>query len=376
MRIAVNTRLLLKDKLEGIGWYTLETLSRIVKSHPEHEFYFLFDRPYAEEFIFEENVHPIVINPPTRHPILWYYWFEIRIPKVLKRLKADLFLSPDGFLSLTSKIPSIAVIHDINFKHHPKDLKYVHRVFYNYFFKKYARRADRIVTVSNFSKADICENYQIEESKIDVSLNGVNANFHPIGLVEQIAVRKKYSEGKDYFLFVGALHPRKNISRLLQAFDDFKSTTNSSNKLLIVGAKMWWNKELQNSFETLRHKNDVIFTGRKSPEELNQLYASAFAFCFVPYFEGFGIPIIEAMKCACPVITSNITAMPEVAGDAALLVNPFDITEITNAMIKLNMNNELRSELSARGQIHSQHFNWNTTAQNLGQSIEKVLSKC
>ncbi len=376
MRIAVNTRLLLKGRLEGIGWYTFETLSRIVKSHPEHDFYFLFDRPYSEEFVFAENVHPIIVGPPTRHPLLWYYWFEIRIPKILKKLKADIFLSTDGFLSLVSKTPSIAVIHDINFKHHPKDLKFSHRIFYNHFFKKYAQKASRIVTVSNYSKTDICDNYRIQASKIDVSLNGVNTNFHPIGIDQQIAIRKKYSAGKDYFLFVGALHPRKNISRLLEAFDQFKSKTNSTNKLLIVGAKMWWNKKLEASFNQMCHKKDVIFTGRKSPEDLNQLYASALAFCFVPYFEGFGIPILEAMKCACPVITSNITSMPEVADDAALLVNPYDVDEISSAMIKLNWNNDLRSELSARGQIHAQHFNWNTTAVNLWNSIEKVMSEC
>ena len=376
MRIAVNTRLLLKDRLEGIGWYTFETLSRIVKSHPEHDFYFLFDRPYSEEFVFAKNVHPIIVGPPTRHPLLWYYWFEIRIPKILKKLKADIFLSTDGFLSLVSKTPSIAVIHDINFKHHPKDLKFSHRIFYNHFFKKYAQKASRIVTVSNYSKTDICDNYRIHASKIDVSLNGVNTNFHPIGIDQQIAIRKKYSAGKDYFLFVGALHPRKNISRLLDAFDQFKSKTNSTNKLLIVGAKMWWNKKLEASFDQMCHKKDVIFTGRKSPEDLNQLYASALAFCFVPYFEGFGIPILEAMKCACPVITSNITSMPEVADDAALLVNPYDVDEISSAMIKLNWNNDLRSELSARGQIHAQHFNWNTTAVNLWNSIEKVMTEC
>ena len=376
MRIAVNTRLLLKDKLEGIGWYTYETLSRIVKSHPEHEFYFLFDRPYSKEFIFEKNVHPIVINPPTRHPILWYIWFEWRIPKILRKINADVFLSPDGFLSLKSNTPSIAVIHDINFKHHPKNLKFFHRIFYNYFFKKYAKKASRIVTVSNYSKQDICNSYNIDASKIDLSLNGVNSNFHPIGLQDQIATRNKYSDSKDYFIFVGALHPRKNILRLLLGFDAFKSESKSSNKLLIVGAKMWWNNDLKKCFENLKYKDDVIFAGRKNTEELNLLYASALALCYVPCFEGFGMPIIEAMKCACPVITSNVSAMPEVAGDAALLVNPFEITEITDAMTKLNANNELRAELSSRGQMHSQHFNWNTTAIALWESIEKVIHKC
>jgi len=376
MRIAVNTRLLLKNKLEGIGWYTYETLSRIVKAHPEHEFYFLFDRPYSDEFIFADNVHPIVIPPATRHPLLWYIWFELRIPKVLGRLKIDLFLSPDGFISLSTKIPSIAVIHDINFEHYPKDLKFSHSKFYRLFFKKYANKATRIVTVSNYSKQDICETYTIDPSKIDVSLNGVNNSFHPIGIQNQIAVRQQYSHGKDYFLFVGALHPRKNIKRLLLAFEQFKSKSKSSNKLIIVGAKMWWNDELKSCFDQLDYKEDIIFTGRKTLEELQLLYASALAFCFVPYFEGFGIPIVEAMKCGCPVITSNCTAMPEVAGDAALLVDPFQVNEISDAMILLDSNNELRSNLSAKGIVHAQNFSWNSTAAELWLSIEKVLQEC
>ena len=114
----------------------------------------------------------------------------------------------------------------------------------------------------------------------------------------------------------------------------------------------------------------------KNPKELNQLYASAQALCFVPYFEGFGIPIIEAMRCGCPVITSNCTSMPEIAGDAALLVNPMEVNEIKNAMIKLITNNELRSELSARGLIHAQHFNWNSTAKILWNAVEKELPLC
>lgn len=376
MRIAINTRLLLKGKLEGIGWYTYETLSRIVKTHPEHEFFFIFDRPFSNEFIFEKNVTPIVLGPPTRHPILWYIWFELRLPKLLKKLNIDLFLSPDGFLSLASKIPSVAVIHDINFEHHPKDLKFSHSKFYRIFFKKYAHKANRIVTVSNYSKLDISKTYDVNKAKIDVSLNGVNSLFHPIELSEQINIQKQYSQGKEYFLFVGALHPRKNIKRLLVAFDLFKTETNSKNKLLIVGAKMWWNRELKEAFENLTHKDEVFFTGRKSLPELKLLYASAQAFCFVPYFEGFGIPILEAMRCGCPVITSNCTAMPEVAGEAAILVDPFNIEDIKNAMIIVEKDNDLRVKLSKKGLIHSQNFSWNKTANALWASINKVLQEC
>lgn len=372
MRIAVNTRLLLKDKLEGIGWFSFETLSRITKAQPKHDFFFLFDRPFSSDFIFENNVHPIVVSPPTRHPLLWYIWFELRIPKILKEIDADVFLSPDGFLSLRSLIPSLAVIHDLNFEHYPKDLKFSHRLFYRFFFKKYAQRANQIATVSEYSKKDICSKYKIDASKIDVCLNGVSSKFHPIGLSEQIKVKKMYSQGVDYFLFVGAIHPRKNITRLLKAFDAFKKKSKSSNKLLIVGSKMWWNQALQKSFENTFHKQDIIFLGRKNQLELNNLYASALALCFVPYFEGFGIPILEAMKCACPVITSNCSSMPEVSGDAALLVNPLKIEEISNAMYRLDQDTNLRTLLSAKGQIRAEKFGWNSTANALWKSIEKI----
>ena len=119
MKIAVNTRLLLKDKLEGIGWFSYETLKRITTQHPEHQFYFIFDRPFTDEFIFSYNIEPVVIGPPARHPVLWYYWFEFRLPGLLKKINPDIFLSPDGYLSLKSHFKSIAVIHDLNFIHYP-----------------------------------------------------------------------------------------------------------------------------------------------------------------------------------------------------------------------------------------------------------------
>ena len=160
------------------------------------------------------------------------------------------------------------------------------------------------------------------------------------------------------------------------AFDLFKTETKSKNKLLSVGAKKWWTDELKEAFENLSHKEDVIFTGRKSLEDLQVLYAAAQAFCFVPYFEGFGIPIIEAMRCGCPVITSNCTAMPEVAGEAGILVDPYNIEDIKNAMITIENDPKLRADLSEKGLIHAQKFNWKSTADTLWNSIEKVLQKC
>ncbi len=122
MKIAINTRLLLKNKLEGIGWFTLENFKRIVINHPEHDFYFIFDRMYSKEYIFVDNVHPVIIYPPTVRPMIWIVWFELFLPLLLKILKPDIYVSPDGNLSLYTDIPQISVIHDINFYHRPDDL--------------------------------------------------------------------------------------------------------------------------------------------------------------------------------------------------------------------------------------------------------------
>jgi glycosyltransferase involved in cell wall biosynthesis len=373
LKIVVNTRLLLKDKLEGIGRFTFETLKRITTSHPEHHFIFLFDRPYSDEFIFSENITPVILSPQARHPFLFYWWFEFSVHTILKDLDADLFLSPDGYLPLSSKTTSLAVIHDLSFEHYPKDFSWLVSKYYRHFFPKFARKADRIVTVSEFSKQDIINTYKIPSHKIDVVHNGVNTEFRPFTSENQIKIRALYSNGFPYFLFVGSLHPRKNIARLFTAFDQFKSQTDSDVKLVIVGARYRWSSEIKMSFDNMKHKEDVIFTGRLPETELPGIMASAFALVYVPYFEGFGIPILEAMKSGVPVITSNLTSMPEVSGDAAINVDPFSVESISSAMVKIEKDKKLREELIIKGKDRASKFSWDKAAEELWVSMEKLL---
>ena len=208
MKIAVNTRLLLKDKLEGIGWFTYESLKRIVALHPEHTFYFIFDRNYDERFVFAQNVVPILTFPPARHPYLWYIYFEYSIPYVLKKIKPDLFLSTDGWLSLKTDIPQVDVIHDLNFEHHTDWLKPKYQNYVVRYFPQFAKKAVRIATVSSFSKNEIHELYGIPEDKIDVVYNGSNSIYVPLAKEAQLDVRVKYALGCRYFLFVSAIHKR------------------------------------------------------------------------------------------------------------------------------------------------------------------------
>src|SRR3972149_5919662 len=172
MIIAVNTRLLLKDKLEGIGWVTYESLKRIKKKQSEHKFLFLFDRPFSEEFIFSDSILPMVIGPQARHPFLWYWWFEQSLPKIFHKHEPDLFLSPDGFLSLSYSAPagmkqykSIPVIHDLNFEYYPQDIPFIARKYYKKYFPQFAKKATRIATVSEYSKQEISRQYTISPEK-------------------------------------------------------------------------------------------------------------------------------------------------------------------------------------------------------------------
>lgn len=372
MKIAVNTRMLLKGKMEGIGYFTYESMRRIVKAHPEHEFFFIFDRPYDPSFIFADNVRPIVASPPARHPILWYLWYEHSLPGVFKKIKPEVFIGTDGYLSVASNVKTLAVFHDINFEHYPEDLPFFNRIFYKHYFPLYAKKAERIAAVSEFTKQDVVEKYHIDPGKIDVVYNGVADQFKPLLQVEIDAVRRKYSQGQPYFLFVGSLHQRKNISNMLKAFDEYKKSVSSPVKMVLAGAKRWWTKEMEETLQTMQFGSDVIFTGRVSFDELCKITASALAMTYVSNFEGFGIPIVESMKSGVPVITSNVTSMPEVAGNAALLCDPFSVKSIADAMIRLAADENLQKELIRAGLKRQADFSWDKTADQLWDSVLKT----
>lgn len=375
MKIAINTRLLLKDRLEGIGWFTFENFKRITLSHPEHDFYFIFDGRCCKDFIFGDNVHPIILGPRTRQPFMWLIWFEFLIPRVLKKIKADMFVSPDGYLSLSTKVPQLSVIHDINFVHRPNDFPLIPRLYYQRFFPKFAKKACRIATVSEFSKHDICVSYNVDPEKVDVVYNGANTYYRPLNEEEKQATKAKYTHGFDYFMFVGSLHPRKNVGGLLTAFDMFKTRYKSDHKLVIVGEKMFLTSDLDLIYNQMRYGDDVIFTGRMETEDLENVLGASTALVFVPFFEGFGIPIVEAMYAGVPVICSNTTSLPEVAGEAALYVDPEDVKAISNAMEKISSDDDLRNSLIEKGQQQKQKYSWDRSALNLWHSIEKCAQE-
>jgi glycosyltransferase involved in cell wall biosynthesis len=357
--------------MEGFGWYTFEICKRLVENHPEHEFVFFFDRPYDEQFVFGKNVTPVVLFPPARHPFLFLLFFEIAIPRALNKHKIDVFFSPDGYLSLFTKVQQIATIHDINFEHFPKDIPLLARRYLRYFFPKFAKKASRIITVSEYSKKDIIETYKVPADKITAIWNGASDTFKPISAPDKNEIREEISSGNPYFLFVGSLHPRKNLKRLLLAFELFlKENPSSKYELVIVGAALWKEEKLD-ALISAEIFNRIHFKGHLPLNELNKIVGAASIFIYIPYFEGFGIPLVEAMQCGVPIISGNLTSLPEVAGETALYCDPLSVTDIAEKMTLLSSDIELQNKLSQKGLERSREFSWDKAAELVWELIVK-----
>ncbi|MCC7400977.1 MAG: glycosyltransferase family 4 protein [Chitinophagaceae bacterium] len=374
MRIAVNTRFLLKDYLEGYGHFIEEIFRRIVRDHPEHEFIFIFDRPYDKKFVFAGNVTPVVAGPAARHPLLWKLWYDVKIPSVLRKYKADVFVSCDGFCSLNTGIPQCLVLHDLAFLHYPTFNKKSHVIYYNRYTLKYLRKAASIATVSEFSKKDILAHYgDIPASAIDLVYNGVNEDFRPVDDDTKKRIKDKYTEGKEFFIYVGSVHPRKNPENLLKAFSVFKKRQQSGMKLLLTGRLAWKFDSFMEKLKTYKYRDDIVMTGYLENPELCHVLGSAYAMVYPSLFEGFGLPVPEAMRCEVPVITSANSSMQEIAGAAALYCDPSDFNDIADKMMLLYKDENLRRKLIRQGKEVAVAFTWDRSAKALWQTILKAV---
>ena len=374
MKIAVNTIFLQKNNLEGYGYFVQEIFKRLTEQYPEHEFIFLFDRPYSEQFIFSSNIIPLVIGPKARHALSFKFWYDVKLPLALRSIKPDIIIQPYGFCSLSTKIPQLLVVHDLAFTHYPQFISQLHLLYYKKFTHKFLQKAKRVATVSQFSKKDIIEQYKIPSNKIDVVYSAAKPVFKSIAYFNQIQTKEKYADGCEYFLFTGGIHPRKNLMSLLKAFSLFKKRQQSNMKLLVAGRLAWKNNDLIEKLESYKYKNDVVLLDYMDEEALTNITASAYALVFPSFFEGFGVPPLEAMQCNVPVITSNVSSMPEICGDAALYANPANHEELAQQMMLLYKDESLRNQLIEKGKEQATNFSWNKTTDLLWQSILKTVN--
>ncbi|MCU0377241.1 MAG: glycosyltransferase family 4 protein [Bacteroidales bacterium] len=374
MVIAVNARTLKRSPGDGIGWFTHEVIRRIIADHPEHRFVLISDRRYDTLPLAGDNIEYLIIPLRNVHPAIWYLWHELLLPGVLKKVKADLYIAPDGLMPLRTSVPCIPVIHDLNHEHRPKDIPWSERMYYRHYFPLFAAKAVRVATVSDFSAGDISRIYGIDRKKIDVVPNGVADIFSPPLPGEAEETRKEYCGGRPYFLFVSNFSPRKNVETVIKAYDIFRRESRNEHRLLLAGRRLYLTGAIDRAIEDSPYSQDIIFTGSVGRDVLRRLYGAAEALVFVPWLEGFGIPVVEAQRCGTPCILSDTSSLPEVSGGAALCAGPAGAEAIAGAMARLATDEALRRHLSEQGILNSQRYSWDNAAKKMWDCITSALN--
>lgn len=369
MIVAVNARRLLSGNSEGIGYFTQEVFRHLTQRHPQHQFHLFFDRPFGKSFLFAPNVRGHVLSPPAHHPLLWKYWFDVKVPAALRKLKADVFFSPDGQCSLATKVPQCLVVHNLAFLHHADGYRKSHRFYYQHYTPRFIRKAQTVLTGSQVSRQDIINRYKTPEGKISVVYNGVKPAFKPIAFEEQDAVKEEHTGGAEFFLYAGTIQPQKDLINLLKAFSVFKRRLQSSMKLVLAGWPTWKNDEFLSLLETYKYKDDVVVTDDLEEPGLARLMASAYAFVH-PSPEGFGVA--EAMRCGVPVLAPTASAMEEITAGAALYFDPTNVDDMADKLMRIYKDENGRAALIRQGLLAAEGFVWEKAADGVWDAITRA----
>lgn len=313
----------------GIGRFSTEVLSRLQNAD-----------------VFTNGPKPLSLQNLVWQP------YQLYKQKVLHKV----FFTPGFNPVLSSPLPFVFTIHDLIHLYAPGKGKLVNNLFYEILMKPAIRQAYKIITVSEFSKKTIIDWSGVDDSKIVVVKNGISENLTLNG--------ERHQPGYPYLLHVGNTKAHKNVTRLIQAFTNAK--IDAGIKLILTGVRT---PELSEQISTLNLESRIVFSGKITEEELAKYYRGAVALTFPSLYEGFGLPPLEAMACGTPVLTSNITSLPEVTGDAALLIDPYYVDSISNGIEQIVNDASLRAELISKGLQHIKLFSWDNTT----EEIQKIL---
>ena len=377
LQVAVEIQPALEDHT-GVGWYLYELLNNIDRSEIEiigNYFNFLNRHDYSKS----------LSNLDLKYNKLQYVPY--RIYKILTekynvsynlffRKKTDIYHFTRYILPNNIKGKVILNIYDLVFEKYIETMESKNRESFKRSFYKSIKRADQIITISESSKNELVEILKVPENKIHIVQPGIDfQKFNKKNSEITKSVILKYSLPEDYILYLGTLEPRKNISSIIRAYGSLRNSDKITEKLVIAGKKGWLFSEIFDLIKSLDLENEVILTDYVAEFDKPAIYQNAKLFVFPSLYEGFGMPILEAMAAGIPVITSNTSAMPEVAGDAAILVNPLSIEEISEAMLEVMNNDKLSNELISKGFDQCRKFTWSNSTNKLVKIYKKYGGK-
>ncbi len=373
MRICVNASPAVHH-IAGLGRYTQELMTALLAIDSKNDYVAFYNRPG------EAQVEPpldrlprlttnLATKPWRMSALLAHF---ARVPQDRLFPAVDLFHATDHLLPRLARVRSVFTLHDLVFRFYPETHKPLNRWFLTLMMPRFLEAADAVIAVSEWTKKDAIELYGLDEDKIRVVYEGVNPRFRPASAESISAVRQKYGILEKFILCVGTIEPRKNLTSLLEAYHSVRNGRRDL-KLVIVGKMGWLYEGFFRRLRELGLENEVIFPGFVPDEDLPSLYSAADLFVFPSLYEGFGLPVLEAMACGTPVVTSNSSSLPEVTGEATVLVDPNDVQALIRAMSAVLDNKELRGELHAKGLRQAAKFSWETAAYETLALYDKVL---
>lgn len=308
---------------------------------------------------------------PTRQPLVRIFWEQVLQPLELARVRPDLLHSLAFVLPVGVIYPSVVTVYDLSFKYTPDRFSSTRRLYLSMFTAQACRRARRVITISESTKADVTQAFGIAPEKVDVAYPGLSPAFRPLPRAEVEAFRVRRGLPGRFILYLGTLEPRKNLDVLLRAFDRLRHQAPDI-KLVLAGGRGWRSESLLKLIQELNLQDAVLFPGFLPGEDLPCWYNAAAVFVYPSSYEGFGIPVAEALACGRPVVTSNVSSLPEAGGDAALLTPPGDVAALTESLAQALT---LTPEQLARGPAHAARFTWTATAKQTTVSYHRALSE-
>ncbi len=372
MKIGIDIRALMDKEYSGVSWYTLDLLTEILRQDRSNEYVLSYNSGRDISARIPKFEQSNVKTFFTRYPNKLYNYFLQRIfhwPKLDKVSEGvDVFWLPHlAPASFSPNCRLVLTIHDLSFLDYPEFFS-AHQNFWHKFLgiKKLIERADIIVAISENTKRDIIRIFSVNADKIKVIKAGVGDEFRPRQKDENELkiIKQKYDLPDKFILNVGTIEPRKNLPGLIRGFDEAASQPGMGDwYLVLAGAKGWKNKDFYRAIAQAKNKARIRILGYVEKNERAALYNWAEIFAYPSFYEGFGLPVIEAMASGTPVITSALSSLPEVAGDAALLVDPHDENSLITALQSLMQNDKLRELYSSRGLERAKNFSWEKTAE-------------
>jgi glycosyltransferase involved in cell wall biosynthesis len=366
MKIGVMLRH--KGEPGGIWVYSQHVLEHLFDIDRRNEYVVFYDSPrHVGTFSGRDNVKEVAVRAPSK---LW--WDQISVPRLAKRENLDIVYNPKLSVPLWTRSKTILVMHGAEQFEIPHTFQWWDRLYFSVANKLYCKRASAIISMTEIGARDIVRHMKADPAKITVIHEAYNKQCRRLTPDDTAQVREKYGLPRRYVLFVGGFNPRKNIGNLLRAFSLIKDFI--PHDLVIAGFKRWKYAQDFKLIDELGLQGRIHKLGFVPDEDLVAIYNMADLFAFPSLYEGFGIPVLEAMACGCPVVSTKTGCTPEVAGDAAVLVNPYDVGEIANAMRRVLSDGSIRAQLIEKGFERIGHFGWGKCARQTLNLFESVYA--